>query len=151
GLGQIQVKIDARSQTENPAQPSKSAFRRFWNKTKDELPGLKGAGWTQEVWTLDLPQPELEILVASLRTDGFFTQENATTATTTLSLWLDGNKTSKNWRQVRDLDDLIARVRTDGRLVTSALPPDRERTRQSQTVTKLKKLTTLQAYRDVIK
>ena len=86
GLALVQVKIEARSQTESPAAPSKSAFKRFWNRTRDELPGLKGSGWTQEIWAMDLPHDELERQLAALRADGYFAAEQAESATTTLSL-----------------------------------------------------------------
>ena len=53
-------------------------------------------------------------------------------------------------RQVRGLDEIVAHVRADGRLVTSALPPSPSRTKDNPTFARLKKMTTLQAYRDLM-
>ncbi|MGE0607848.1 MAG: hypothetical protein AB7O62_12210 [Pirellulales bacterium] len=150
GMALVQVKIEARGQTENPAQPSSSAFKRFWNRTRDELPGLKGTGWTQERWVVDMPREDVERLVASLRSQGYFTKDKVATATTSLAATIDGTKTNKRWRQTRELDELITHVRTDGRLVSSAVPPKAGLGQDNPTLARLKKATTLQAYRDLL-
>lgn len=150
GLGLVQIKIEARSQAENPAQPSKSAFKRFWNQTRNELPGLKGSGLTQELWAVDMSQEDLAKLLAALRKDGYFDADDATSATTTMTLSIDGKKTNKNWRQVRELDEIVSHVRSDGRLLTSAMPPSSPGAKGGSTMARLKRMTTLQAYKDLL-
>jgi hypothetical protein len=117
GLAQVRVRIESQGES------SGVAWLAWWRSAKEELPGLKGAGWTQETWVLDIPQSELRGILGSLRGAGYFYTFAPPHDATLLETELDGTRLTKKWTQVRELDALIYRARTEGRLVSSTKAP----------------------------
>lgn len=69
-----------------------------------------------EVWVLDFPKPQLDLLLADLGKSGFFESQTRTDAGTRLEVAIDRGKTTKPWTPEPRLDDFIARVHSEGRL-----------------------------------
>ena len=79
-----------------------------------------------EVWILDFPRQQLDLLMADLKSAGFFDSQLRTDPGTRLEVELDHQKTSKSWTPEPRLDDFIARVHKEGRLsgfVSRSDPP----------------------------
>jgi hypothetical protein len=90
-----------------------------WWKSGLKLTGLSGEGQPQETWMLDIPQNELAGIINDLHNSGFFTSYDKPAEGPQIQTKLDGAKVSKTWRQVPQLDALIVRVRSQGRLLSS--------------------------------
>lgn len=90
-----------------------------WWKSSLKWTGLSGEGVPQETWVLDLPQNELAGIINDLHNSGFFTSYDKPTEGARIQTQLDGAKVNKTWRQVPQLDALIVRVRSQGRLLSS--------------------------------
>jgi hypothetical protein len=67
---------------------------------------------------MDIPQEELCQIINDLHTSGYFTPREKAEGSQ-IEAQLDGVKSSKSWRQVSQLDALIVRVRTQGRLTSN--------------------------------
>lgn len=113
GLAQVRVRI------ENQQPKSGSKLLSWWSKAKEELPRLAGsAGW-QETWVVDIPQSELKQLVNALGEAGYFYAFAPPHDATLVETELDGTRLTKKWTQVPELDALVHRARTEGRLASS--------------------------------
>ncbi|MDB5390016.1 MAG: hypothetical protein JWM11_5662 [Planctomycetaceae bacterium] len=69
-----------------------------------------------EIWILDLPKQELDLLVADLRKSGFFQAQTRTESGTKLDVQLDSARVNKEWSPEPRLDQFISRVYVEGRL-----------------------------------
>jgi hypothetical protein len=103
-----------------------SKLARWWRTTQDELPGLKGADWYQETWATDIPRAEVESVIALLRKAEYFGDGGALGATVDLSVEMDQKRVHQDWVHIPQLDMLIVRARTHGKLVASVKPPGLE-------------------------
>jgi hypothetical protein len=90
-----------------------------WWKSGLKGSGLVGQGKAEEMWRLDIPQNELAGIINDLHNSGFFTSYDKPSEGAQIQTRLDGAKVSKTWRQVPQLDALIVRVRSQGRLLSS--------------------------------
>lgn len=84
-------------------------------------PDVAGQAGMSEVWVLDVPQWQAEAIVAKLRAAAFFERSKALGSEIFLAAEVGPEKISKNFRAVPELDALILRSRTEGRLVFSTL------------------------------
>lgn len=76
-----------------------------------------------EVWQLDIPKGELDALVARLQGQGFFEAAAPAGSGVQLSLNLNAAHLSKPWTPVPELDTLMLRARSQGRLVNYTRDP----------------------------
>lgn len=76
-----------------------------------------------ETWTLDIPHNEVAQIVNGLQTAGYFQDYEKSADAARVETELDGVEMNKSWRQVPELDALIVRVRTEGRLIASLKAP----------------------------
>jgi hypothetical protein len=91
----------------------------WWSKSVFNFSALKRKDAVLETWVLDLPQNELSAIINDLHNSGYFTRYDKTAAGAQIQTQLDGAKVSKTWRQVPQLDALVVRVRTQGRLLSN--------------------------------
>jgi hypothetical protein len=112
GYAQVVVRID----------DAASAAGWTWKHWLAIAGGYTYVSEAQEVWTLDIPQRELSQIVNRLQTSGYF-QQYETADAATFETELDGVAFNKSWRQLPELDALIVRVRTEGRLISSIKAP----------------------------
>ncbi len=69
-----------------------------------------------EVWVLDFPRAQLDLLVGDLKTCGFFESQLRPDPGTRLEVVIDRARTAKNWTPEPRLDDFVARVHQEGHL-----------------------------------
>lgn len=69
-----------------------------------------------EVWVLDFPRAQLDLLVGDLKTCGFFESQLRPDPGTRLEVVIDRARTAKNWTPEPRLDDFVARVHREGHL-----------------------------------
>jgi hypothetical protein len=69
-----------------------------------------------EIWILDLPKQELDLLVADLKKSGFFQAQTRNETGTNLDVQLDSSRMNKEWSAEPRLDQFISRVYVEGRL-----------------------------------
>ncbi len=69
-----------------------------------------------EVWVLDFPKQQLDLLLTDLQQCGFFDNQLRNDPGTRLEVELNRGKTAKNWSPEPRLDDFVSRVQTEGRL-----------------------------------
>lgn len=69
-----------------------------------------------EIWVLDFPKQQLDLLLADLSQAGFFESQVRQTPGTKLEVQIDHGRTSKNWTPEPRLDDFINRVYGEGHL-----------------------------------
>jgi hypothetical protein len=94
--------------------------------TLSELPDLFGSesgdefalpsARDDEIWVLDFPKQQLDLLMADLRRNGFFDSQTRPDPGTRLEVSLEGHRTAKAWTPEPRLDDFVARVHGEGRL-----------------------------------
>ena len=69
-----------------------------------------------EVWVLDFPKAELDLLVADLARAGFFESQVREDHGTHLDVQIDWGRTTKTWTPEPRLDEFVNRVHGHGRL-----------------------------------
>jgi len=94
--------------------------------TLSELPELFGSesgedfalpsARDDEIWVLDFPKQQLDLLMADLRHNGFFDSQTRPDPGTRLEVTVEGHRTAKSWTPEPRLDDFVARVHEEGRL-----------------------------------
>lgn len=70
----------------------------------------------QEVWTMDLPKSELDLLVSDLSESGFFSDQLRPKGAVALTCKTDGKVVSKRWSSESRLEEFINRTYTQGTL-----------------------------------
>lgn len=97
-----------------------SQASRWLGKGRSEPPVLeefhKPIQRDDEIWVLDLPKQELDLLVADLQKSGFFQAQTRTESGTNLDVQLDSGRINKEWSAEPRLDQFISRVYIEGRL-----------------------------------
>jgi len=69
-----------------------------------------------EIWVLDLPRQELDLLVSDLQKSGFFQAQTRAESGTNLDVQLDFGRVNKQWTAEPRLDQFISRVYLEGQL-----------------------------------
>lgn len=90
-----------------------------WWKSGWKLSGFSASSAALEVWVLDVPQNDVAGIINGLHNTGYFTSYDKPADGVQIETVLDGAKVTKTWHQVPQLDALIVRVRTQGRLLSS--------------------------------
>lgn len=126
----------------NKNNSEEGRFSQWW-KSGLKMSGFSASSVALEVWALDVPQNDVAGIINSLHNTGYFTSYDKPAEGVKIETVLDGAKVSKTWRQVPQLDALIVRVRTQGRLLSS---PKSETPNLFESVTS-KTPASVQAYR----
>lgn len=69
-----------------------------------------------ELWVLDLPKAQLDLLLGDLSAGGFFEPQTRPNAGTHLDIRVNHGRTEKAWSPEPRLDDFVMRVYREGRL-----------------------------------
>lgn len=69
-----------------------------------------------EIWVLDLPKQQLDLLLTDLQQSGFFQAQTRSQAGTKLDVQLNGGRVQKEWSAEPRLDHFMSRVYKEGRL-----------------------------------
>jgi len=69
-----------------------------------------------ELWILDLPRQQLDLLLTDLQQQGFFQSQSRNQLGTRLSVELDQHKLKKDWSPEPRLDQFMMRVYREGQL-----------------------------------
>ncbi len=70
----------------------------------------------EEVWQLDLPKEELDILLSELSQRGFFNQQERPRGEAVVSILVDQGELSKRWTSEPRLEDLMQQIYDEGEL-----------------------------------
>lgn len=70
----------------------------------------------EEIWQLDLPKEELDILLSELSQRGFFNQQERPRGEATVSIMVDQGELSKRWTSEPRLEDLMKQIYDEGEL-----------------------------------
>lgn len=82
-----------------------------------ELPAAPMADLhSDEIWVLDFPKSELDLLLADLSHSGFFESQVRQDRGTHLDVQIDSGRTHKSWTPESRLDEFVNRVYGQGRL-----------------------------------
>ncbi len=73
-----------------------------------------------EVWVLDFPRQQLDLMLVDLAHSGFFDDQNRHEGTAFLSINIDRGSVSKVWSPEARLDDVIMRVQRERRRTDAA-------------------------------
>jgi hypothetical protein len=76
----------------------------------------KPAALDDEIWVLDFPQYQLDLLVLDLSRGGFFEAQQRNQPGTRLDISIDTGRTEKSWTPEPRLDAFVNRVHEEGRL-----------------------------------
>lgn len=95
-----------------------SFSRRFSNTLESVLPGVRMGEGIDEAWTMDIRYKELEQLIGQLEQQEFFINSQPTPeGAAMLAAEIGGTTTARCWRSVPELDQMVRRVRDNGKLV----------------------------------
>jgi hypothetical protein len=95
-----------------------SLTRRFANTLESVMPGVRMGEGVLEAWAMEIRYKELEEFIRTLEGQGFFVNlPSAGKETAMLAAEVGGTTTARHWPEVAELDQLIHRVRENGRLV----------------------------------
>lgn len=97
----------------------------FFGKLRSNISWLPGSqpppGISQsmddEVWVLDFPRQQLDLMLVDLAHSGFFDDQKRHEGTAFLSVEIDRGSVSKTWSPEARLDDVVLRVQREGRRV----------------------------------
>ena len=117
------------SQTDSPALPKPPTIReriaQSLNRlaTSAEPDACKGSsaharssGPDDEIWVLDFPKQQLDLLLADLAGSGFFENQTRPNGGALLQIAVDRGRTQKTWTPEPRLDDVVSRVFREGML-----------------------------------
>lgn len=74
------------------------------------------SGPDDEIWVLDFPKQQLDLLLADLGNTGFFASQTRPGGGAELDVSVDRDRTQKPWTTEPRLDDLVSRVFREGML-----------------------------------
>jgi hypothetical protein len=78
--------------------------------------GAPPASPDDEIWVLDFPKQQLDLLLVDLAGNGFFAAQMRNDPGTHLDVQIDRGRTEKAWTPEPRLDHFVARVYREGRL-----------------------------------
>jgi hypothetical protein len=81
----------------------------------------------EEIWVLDLPREQLDLLLVDLARSGFFEDQTRPAGGAKLAVRLDAGREAKAWDPEPRLDDLAERVYSEGWIHAFSTPDDTER------------------------
>jgi hypothetical protein len=74
------------------------------------------SGPDDEIWVLDFPKQQLDLLLADLQASGFFENQTRPNGGALLQIAVDRGRTQKTWTPEPRLDDVVSRVFREGML-----------------------------------
>lgn len=92
-----------------------------WNKSLSANANSESSGphpptRDDEIWVLDIPKPQLDLLLTELQGNGFFQAQTRAESGTKLDVQLNWGRVQKEWSAEPRLDHFMARVYREGRL-----------------------------------
>ena len=82
----------------------------------DAKPAKSEAVADDEIWVLDFPRQQLDLLLSDLAGSGFFEEQQRQEPGTHLDVQVDWGRTRKTWTAEPRLDHFVSRVYNEGRL-----------------------------------
>lgn len=119
-----------------PPKNSRSALAQAtrwlgWNRStgqpaQDGEPAPQQPSRDDEIWVLDIPKQQLDLLLSDLQQNGFFQPQTRSQTGTKLDVQLNYGRVQKEWSSEPRLDHFMSRVyregRLDGLMAREALP-----------------------------
>jgi hypothetical protein len=104
-----------------PEQAEPNSALALWPWAKSSVTGSKGppdVAAPREVWVLDIPQWQVDAVVAKLQNANFFQRSRVLDADVFLAAEVGPQKNAKNCKSLPELDAVILRSRAEGRFVS---------------------------------
>jgi hypothetical protein len=112
--------------TAEPIHNSRSAFAQAsrwlgWSHSDDQTSvtidgDSKSPSRDDEIWVLDIPKQQLDLLLTDLQQSGFFQAQTRTQSGTKLDVQLNWGRVQKEWSSEPRLDHFMSRVYREGSL-----------------------------------
>jgi hypothetical protein len=109
-------------------KPSIAQTQSFLGRLRSNISWLPGSDQPSEVspsvddevWVLDFPRQQLDLMLVDLAHSGFFDDQKRHEGTAFLSINIDRGGVSKVWSPEARLDDVVLRVQREGRRTDAA-------------------------------
>ena len=115
------LRLSAESRLDSPSAVAQARRWLGWNSATETAEGVgtpdaKKPGRDDEIWVLDLPKQQLDLLLTELQGNGFFQAQTRAESGTKLDVQLNWGRVQKEWSAEPRLDHFMARVYREGRL-----------------------------------
>lgn len=104
------------------AGPDNSLAGQLRRALSESAPGIAYAPGVTEAWAMDLSAGELDRLLAQLETAGYFAPGDPGEPGVILTAKIDGCDFQRAWHRAAELEELCARARKQGKLVSHVQP-----------------------------
>ena len=115
------LRLSAESRHDSPSAVAQARRWLGWNSSTETLegtgtPDAKKPGRDDEIWVLDIPKQQLDLLLTELQGNGFFQAQTRAESGTKLDVQLNWGRVQKEWSAEPRLDHFMTRVYREGRL-----------------------------------
>lgn len=92
-----------------------------WSRSDEQPAATEGSASKptlrdDEIWVLDIPRQQLDLLLTDLQQNGFFQAQTRSQSGTRLDVQLNWGRVQKEWSSEPRLDHFVSRVYREGRL-----------------------------------
>ncbi len=116
----------ARREATRPTTSEPSADKSVTDRVLAYVPWTESDGETgtvvEEVWVLDVPREEIDLLLVDLARTGYFEEGTRPNAAAHLDVQIDKGRESKAWHTSPRMDELAERVRSEGWIARMPAP-----------------------------
>lgn len=115
------LRLSAEPRPDSPSTIAQARRWLGWSTTAETTeatgtPEIKTASRDDEIWVLDIPKQQLDLLLAELQGNGFFQAQTRAQSGTNLDVQLNWGRVQKEWSAEPRLDHFMTRVYREGRL-----------------------------------
>ena len=117
GYALVTVVFDAQPDGASSGFGPASIWKKITGSSSDEGQPADQRFLFRETWTMDIPRWQLDRILAKLREQNYFRKAKVTSANALLATEIDGARFGKDVKELPELDSIIVRIRSQGRLV----------------------------------
>ncbi|MES2793669.1 MAG: hypothetical protein V4719_28910 [Planctomycetota bacterium] len=115
------LRLSAQPRHDSPSAVAQARRWLGWNHATDAsgdpaAVAAKSPPRDDEIWVLDIPKQQLDLLLADLQGNGFFQAQTRAESGTKLDVHLNWGRVQKEWSAEPRLDHFMGRVYREGRL-----------------------------------
>ena len=115
------LRLSAEPRQDSPSAVAQARRWLGWNAPAETTDGSVSAASKaprrdDEIWVLDIPKQQLDLLLTELQGNGFFQAQTRAESGTKLDVQLNWGRVQKQWSAEPRLDHFMARVYREGRL-----------------------------------
>ncbi len=115
------LRLSAEHRHDSPSAVAQARRWLGWNPQSEPVDGststaAKAPRRDDEIWVLDIPKQQLDLLLTELQGNGFFQAQTRAESGTKLDVQLNWGRVQKEWSAEPRLDHFMTRVYREGRL-----------------------------------